>query len=262
MKWATIDLGLKLSAKMHHAVSAHGESVILKLTDKHELEVLRRLHGNRPTNKQTRIIPLLDVVDGRLMVLPLRTPLSQFLELDALIGDAELLSLQLLEGVEYLQCSSVAHLDLKPDNIVVQRDPESKELEPYIIDFNIAVFADAEPTISKSSCTPGWCAPEVSAGKSYNPLLADRWSCGRVLTLFTKHMKKSPLQATMCLWSQLLMNPDPSLRPSISDLRDLSPQEMRPKSSIRPIVSDPVALQDPDVEPENWSVMDVDERET
>ena len=46
----------------------------------------------------------------RVMVLPLRVPLSQF-----------------LEGVAYLQRSSVAHLDLKPDNIVVQRDCEPKK---------------------------------------------------------------------------------------------------------------------------------------
>jgi serine/threonine protein kinase len=34
-----------------------------------------------------------------------------------------------LEGVAYLQRSSVAHLDLKPDNIVVRRDPESKKVD-------------------------------------------------------------------------------------------------------------------------------------
>ena len=153
--------------------SAHGESVILKLTDQHEVEVLHRLYGNQPT-KQTRIIPLLDVIDGWLMVLPLRTPLSQFLDLDASYDGVGVLAVQFLEGVASLQHSSIAHLDLKPDNIVVQRDRESKKkVDLTIIDFDIAVFADTEPTISGSSGTAGWCAPEVSAGKSYDPLLAD-----------------------------------------------------------------------------------------
>ena len=59
------------------------------------------------------------------------------------------------------------------DNIVVQWDPKSKEVNLAIIDFNIAVFADLELTISRSDSTPGWSAPEISAEKAYDPLLAD-----------------------------------------------------------------------------------------
>ena len=61
-----------------------------------------------------------------------------------------------------------------------------------IIDFNISVFADDEPTISGLSGTPGWSAPEVSVEKPYNPLLADRSSCGCVLMFFTVRMKRGP----------------------------------------------------------------------
>jgi len=225
VKRATIDLALKLTAKMHHAVSAHGEHVILKLTDQHEVEVLRRLHRSQST-KHTRIIPLLDVVGGNLMVLPLRTPLSQFLDLDASVDDVGQLALQFLEGVAYLQHSSVAHLDLKPDNIVVQRDPESKKVNLAIIDFNIAVLADVEPTISTTDGTAGYCAPEVSAGKPYNPLLADRWSCGRVLKFFTERMKPSRLRETMRVLHQKLMDPNPSQRPPVPDLPTFFQQEM------------------------------------
>jgi len=59
-------------------ISELENEVILKLTDQPEMEVLRGLHPNQ-SMKQTRIIPLLDVVDGRLMVLPLLTPLVHFL---------------------------------------------------------------------------------------------------------------------------------------------------------------------------------------
>ena len=205
---------------MLRAQWVHGERVILKLTDEHEVEVLQRLHSNQST-KCTRIIPLVDVVDGRLIVLPRRTPLTQFLALDAMGDDVGVLAAQFMEGVEYLQQSSVAHLDLKPDNIVVQRDPESNEVDLALIDFNIAVFADVEPTISRSDGTPGWCAPEISADKSYDPLLADLWSCGRVLSFFTENMKPGPPRERMRLWSQWLMNPNPSLRPRIPVLRGL-----------------------------------------
>ena len=207
---------------MLRAKSADGKPVILKLTDEHEVEVLRRLHRNQ-SKKQTRIIPLLDVVRGRLIVLPQRTPLPLFLELDASIGDIGELALQFLEGVATLQDSSVAHLDLKPDNIVVQRDPKSK-VDLSIIDMNIAVFADAEPTISTSNGTAGWCAPEVSAGKPYDPLLADRWSCGRVLEHFTKLMEPGLLRERLCNLSQKLMDPNASQRPPISDRLSLYSQ--------------------------------------
>ena len=69
VKKATIYPALKLTARMVHAVSAHGDQVIVKLTDEHEVEVLRRLQPAR----QTHIVPLLDVldvVDGKLIVLP------------------------------------------------------------------------------------------------------------------------------------------------------------------------------------------------
>jgi serine/threonine protein kinase len=223
MKRAIIDLTPKLTAKVQPAESADGECVILKLTDEHEVKVLRSLQRNEST-KQTHIIPLLDVIGERLMVLPLRTPLSHFLVLDASVGDAEELALQFLEGVAYLQHSSVAHLDLKPDNIVVRRDPKSKKVDLAIIDFNIAVFADAKPIISSSNGTSGWCAPEVSAGKRYNPLLADRWSCGCVLRFFMKHMKPSRLRERMRFLSQQLMDPNPSKRPPVPDRPSLCVQ--------------------------------------
>ena len=235
MKRSTIDLALQLTVKTLEAESPHGKSVILKLTDEHEVKVLRRLHGNPPT-KQTRIIPLLDVIDGRLIVLPLRTPLSQFLDMDASGDDVGVLAMQFLEGVAYLQRSSVAHLDLKPDNIVVRRDRKSKKVDLAIIDFDIAVFADTEPITSRSSGTPGWCAPEVSTGKPYDPLLADRWSCGCVLAFFMKYMKPSPLREKMRSLSQQLMDPDPSLRPPVPNPSKLYLQD--PDSSLQPPVPD------------------------
>ena len=213
---AIINLVLQLTAKTLEAESADGESVILKLTDPHEVKVLRRLHGNQPTTK-TRIIPLLDVVDGRLMVLPLLTPLRQFLYFDARNADIGVLAVQFLEGVAYLQQCSIAHLDLKPDNIVLQWDRKSKVIDVALIDFETAVFADVEPTISGECGTRGYCAPEVLKGKSYDPLLADRWSCGRVLRFFTERMKPSRLQKALRSLSQRLMDPDPSLRPPVPD---------------------------------------------
>jgi len=210
---------------MHRAESAHGGPVILKLADKHEVEVLQRLHANQLT-KQTRIIPVLDVICGRLMVLPQRTPLSHFLETPASVDNVGELALQFLEGVAHLQHSSVAHLDLKLDNIVVRREPFTKKMDLAIIGFNCAVFADAEPTISGYIGTAGWSAPEVSSKKAYDPLLADRWSCGRVLMIFTDRMEPSWLRESLRILSRQLMNPNPSQRPPVPDATLLRLQAM------------------------------------
>lgn len=215
VKRPTIDHTLKLTSKMLYAKWADGEFVILKLIDEEEVDVLRHLHNNQST-KGSRIIPLLDVVDRRVIVLPLRTPLPLFLRYDASAGDIGELALQFLEVVAYLQHSSVAHLDLKPDNIVSRSDPKLN-VDLTIIDFHISILANANTTISTLSGTDGWRAPEVLAGKPYYPLLENRWSCGCVLKPLTKHMEPSPLREKLCILSQQLMNADPSQRPPIPD---------------------------------------------
>jgi serine/threonine protein kinase len=233
VKRATIDLTLKLTEKMLRAESADGKPVIFKHTNEQEVKALRRLHSNQ-SMKPTRIIQLLDVIGESLIVLPQRTPLQHFLDLDLSAGDIEELALQFLEGVVTLQRSSVAHLDLKPDNIVVHRDPESKKVDLEIIDLNISIFADVKPKISTSSGTDGWRAPEVSAGKPYDPLLADRWACGRVVKHFTKLMEPSLLRERLCTLSQQLMDPNPSRRPPIPDRVSLCSQKVRgaPSASL------------------------------
>jgi serine/threonine protein kinase len=220
-----LTLPFKLTEKMLRAESADGKPVIFKHTNEQEVKVLRRLHSNQ-SMKQTRIIQLLDVIGESLIVLPQRTPLQHFLDLDLSAGDIEELALQFLEGVVTLQRSSVAHLDLKPDNIVVHRDPESKKADLEIIDLNISIFADVKLKISTSSGTDGWSAPEVLGGKPYDPLLADRWSCGCVLKHLTKHMEPSPLREKLCILSQQLMNTNPSQRPPIPDRLSLCSQEV------------------------------------
>ena len=136
----------------------------------------------------------------------------------ASFGDVKPLALQFLEGVAYMQLSSVAHLDLKPDNIVVQHNRKSKKVDLETVDFDVSVSADVEPTISKSFGTDGWSAREVTAGKPYDPLLADQWSCGRVLEFFMERMKPGQVRETMRLCPQQLMDPDPSLRPCVADV--------------------------------------------
>ncbi|KAH9932356.1 kinase-like domain-containing protein, partial [Fomitopsis serialis] len=85
------------------------------------------------------------------------------------------LSYDLISGLSFLHTHNVAHRDVKPANLVYTADYRLQ-----IIDFDIALRVVGEDEMREGFCgSAGWTAPEV--GKTYSPIRADRWSCGRVL---------------------------------------------------------------------------------
>ncbi|KAI9443051.1 kinase-like domain-containing protein, partial [Lactarius indigo] len=93
------------------------------------------------------------------------------------------LQTQLLEGVCFLHEHSIAHLDLKPANILVGG---SSLPQLSIIDFGLSIRVEDEWTLVEGyRGTQSWTAPEVGTedepGFKYSVILADRWACGRVL---------------------------------------------------------------------------------
>ncbi|KAI0688991.1 kinase-like domain-containing protein, partial [Cytidiella melzeri] len=83
----------------------------------------------------------------------------------------------LIYGLAYLHRLSIAHCDIKPANIVVDR-----YFCPKIIDFDCAIqLKDEDEEVVGSCGTEGWTAPEVSDSSLYSPLRADRWSSGHVI---------------------------------------------------------------------------------
>ncbi|KDQ06253.1 hypothetical protein BOTBODRAFT_72848, partial [Botryobasidium botryosum FD-172 SS1] len=87
------------------------------------------------------------------------------------------LSQQLLDGIAFMHRCGIAHLDVKPQNLLV--DPGSGRLT--IIDYSVSERAGSmDLTITGFSGTEGWAAPEVGP-KPYSPLGADLWSCGKVI---------------------------------------------------------------------------------
>ncbi|RXW12073.1 hypothetical protein EST38_g13781 [Candolleomyces aberdarensis] len=80
----------------------------------------------------------------------------------------------LLDGVAYLHKNRIAHLDLKPDNLVYNNAGQLK-----IIDFGLAVRVEGEDTEVQGYCgTQGWTAPEVGEiggpRRRYSAIKADR----------------------------------------------------------------------------------------
>lgn len=86
---------------------------------------------------------------------------------------------QIIEGVSYLHSQNIAHLDLKPQNILLtSKEPSKGDIK--LIDFGIARYLNNGEEIRDIQGTPDYVAPEIL---NYEPitLATDMWSIG-VLT--------------------------------------------------------------------------------
>src|SRR5262245_46895527 len=88
--------------------------------------------------------------------------------------------LQVCAGLDHLHSRGFAHGDLKPDNIVVARDPSSALSPPSVklLDFGFAVMQGAPAVPLQGS--PHYIAPEVISGAQSSPS-SDLYSLGAIL---------------------------------------------------------------------------------
>jgi 5'-AMP-activated protein kinase catalytic alpha subunit len=116
---------------------------------------------------------------------------------------------QIIDGVDYLHRLGIVHRDLKPENMLLDSDKNIK-----IVDFGLSNtygelparpkqpeplrIEDGDDPVEtaqekgtgeakekeelKTACgSPCYAAPEMIAGKRYNGLQVDLWSCGVIL---------------------------------------------------------------------------------
>jgi serine/threonine protein kinase len=127
------------------------------------------------------------------------------------------LARQFLEGVSFMHKHHIAHLDLKPDNIVITAMGRL-----LIIDYGVSVqVSGPESWIKGYRGTEGWVAPELEANpeKAYQPIRADLWSAGRVLQYFADRQDARNSSPIKSLAARLLSR-NPQERPSLSMVLD------------------------------------------
>ncbi|KAF5347877.1 hypothetical protein D9757_013415 [Collybiopsis confluens] len=220
------------SSGVYVGQSPEGSAVVAKriLADSGERNILLKLQSTHGSERY--VLPIINdfVISTstnsyHYFVFPRWVPLNGVAECSP--ASAELLGLcsSLASGLCFLHNNLIAHLDIKPPNLVVQRCARGK-LELRIIDFNISVAVGSrEEKITSHSGTPGYMAPEVSEEDSggYLPLKADLYSCGRVILLLSCAMNDKDSRKAMG-WGHVLIQKDPNLRPDMSTIPGLLPE--------------------------------------
>ena len=185
-----------------------------------EAKILKFLQTLKPPCRH--IISLIKTVvsnAGPCIVLPERQSVKEqlgcFTDGGDLPGMFLDLSRDLTIGLSFLHKNGIAHLDVKPSNLVYTNESRPR-LE--IIDFDIAVqVQNEEEEIDEYCGSKDWMAPEIGEEdgprRMYSPMRADKWSCGRVLRLFAERHGKA--DEGLGGFAARLMNGDPRKRPPL-----------------------------------------------
>jgi serine/threonine protein kinase len=125
------------------------------------------------------------------------------------------LTRQLFEAVQFMHDHNVAHMDLKPTNILVSKTYGRLT----IIDFGLSVRLGNKTELCEGHAgTQGYMAPEIG-NRKFSPIRADLWSVGKVvkdLCMLCRHPSTN-LDRLSDL-SERLLNDDPSKRPMMSEV--------------------------------------------
>ncbi|KAF8490608.1 kinase-like domain-containing protein [Gautieria morchelliformis] len=157
---------LMLPGKMRKGMVPNGLHVIFKPVDDQPIEVehleyLKKLRG--PAHHIIELLDILELDEGRVIVLSRHMPLSQALSFYRDAATVTSLLQQFLEGVAFMHQHQLAHLDIKPDNIVVM---PGEQPTVFIVDLECSEKVDGIETMIDEKCgTSGWIAPEDCGGE-------------------------------------------------------------------------------------------------
>jgi serine/threonine protein kinase len=219
---------------MRDATSSDGLHVILKVLDDdtNELSILKVLNEIKSIANHT--IELHDIIHtsvANVIALRWRIPFDDyFSSYDPSSERAATFPEQFLEGVAFLHEHRVAHLDLKPENLVVDSADHERPPQIRIIDFDVSIIVESEDTMIEGfRGTPPWVAPEVGMydglGTKYSAIFADRWACRRMICYIESILpgggdgSRGGVREKETIRDRL-MSDDPRSRPSLKKVLD------------------------------------------
>ena len=230
------------------------EELVAKKVGKrsNELDILR--HLDTIERKSDHVIAMIDSFDGWVVLPKLVTVMDRARTAPKQV-ESKIVQVcwGLIEGVAYLHGLCIAHRDIKPDNLLVDRDLCLK-----IIDFDIAMQVEDEDQQVDDQCgTKGWMAPEVEKKSRHSPIRADRWACGRVLLYLLNEFKNE--DESLTAFARCLSTYDPKQRPSLIGASSVTPPlfsnvgnvcSATKRKALRPS-QDPTEVEGENVEPPN-----------
>ena len=182
-----------------------------------EIQILQYLMGlNSPANHTISGAQIWPVHGGNVISMPVAGSWLTSLKKP----NARLWSVakQLFEAVDFMHQHGVAHMDLKPQNILIPLDGGRLS----IIDFGRSLrVKGVGHKFHGIVGTTGYIAPEVASGDGlYSAIRADLWSCGKTLEELCNKCQRSVDRDTLLEISRQLMDEDPGRRPMMSDILD------------------------------------------
>ncbi|KAG1843674.1 kinase-like domain-containing protein [Suillus subluteus] len=213
-----IPAGYPLIACVSNTTSTHeSEKGYLKFVKEggKEIEILQYLTGiDSPANHTISGVRIWPVRGGNVISIPVAggslTSLTK--------PSAHLWSVakQLFEAVDFMHQHGVAHMDLKPNNILIPVNGGRLT----VIDFNRSLRVKGVKHRFRGVVgTPEYIAPEVAAGNGfYSAIRADLWSCGKTLEALCDKCRPSTDRDTLLEISWQLMDEDPKKRPMMTEV--------------------------------------------
>ncbi|KAG0451385.1 hypothetical protein HPP92_013784 [Vanilla planifolia] len=187
-------LGRGTFAKVYEARSLpEGSVVAIKVIDKPKIvggdlgpRIIREVSAMRRLSDHPHIIKLYEVLATRSKIYLVMEHASGG-ELLARVARRGRLSEptalryfhQLLSALRFCHARGVAHRDVKPQNLLLDRDGNLK-----VSDFGLAALPEhrREDGLLLTACgTPAYAAPEIARHHAYDGARADAWSCGVIL---------------------------------------------------------------------------------
>jgi len=207
---------------------------MLKLLNEDPIELCILKFLNSIESDDNHVIHLLEsfCLDiGAIIALPIA------LHLDCYVFTTPAITLdlmrQLVKAVAFIHANGVAHLDLKPNNVLISFT--NNRLCLVVINFGFSIFVDLPDTQIKGFVgTLGWVAPEVGTKhgppQRYSPIRAYLWACRQLLSHMAYQSRVRELSMIQRAWDLLLS--DPLQRPLLQ--ADTTCQSVKPTEHSPP----------------------------